>query len=88
MAFTKLAKMQVVRRFVNARNVMRNGEVILKSLSAAFLTFRFKPKRKRNFFIFEEESMGSNIFILKRQLIDCDWVETHKAATTYNKTFP
>jgi hypothetical protein len=63
---------------VNAQNVIRNGEVILKSLSAAFLTFRFKPKRKRNFFIFEEESMGSNIFILKRQLIDCDWVETHE----------
>jgi hypothetical protein len=63
---------------VNAQNVIRNGEVILNSRSAAFLTFRFKPKRKRSFFIFGEEPMGSYIFILKRQLIDFDWVGTHE----------
>jgi hypothetical protein len=50
---------------VNARNVIRNGEVILNSRSAAFLTFRFKPKRRRSFFIFGEEPMGSYNFILK-----------------------
>jgi hypothetical protein len=48
---------------VNAQNVIRNGEVILKSRSAAFLTFRFKPKRKRSFFIFGEEPMGSYIYL-------------------------
>jgi hypothetical protein len=62
---------------VNAQNVIRNGKVILKSGSDVFLTFRFKPKRKRDFFIFKERLIY-RYFYLGAIIKACDWVETHE----------
>jgi hypothetical protein len=59
------ANMKVIWRYGNLKYVIRNGEAILNSRSAAFLTFRFKPKRKRSFFIFGEEPMRSYNFYLE-----------------------